>query len=168
MKSVFQYFESSTFLRHYSKVWTVFEKYQWFYNTWKLCDFALKSGLQITRPKCPGDVVLWTRLRDCNTIRCALAIHNINILVVIWRFREITQCRIARHVDLPPKPFIIIFCPQQCVTVWNCKIQTHPSLQTIQKLSSFQCQKHYLPYLFAYKPTSAISRDPKLFYISSC
>ena len=25
-----------------------------------------------------------------------------------------------------------------------------------------------LLYLFAYKPTSAISRDPKLFYISSC
>ena len=26
----------------------------------------------------------------------------------------------------------------------------------------------YIPYLFAYKPISAISRDPKLFYISSC
>ena len=25
-----------------------------------------------------------------------------------------------------------------------------------------------VPYLFAHKPTSAISRDPKLFYISSC
>ena len=47
------------------------------------CDFALKNGLRIARPKCPDDVVLWTRLRDCKTIRRVLAIHNINILVVI-------------------------------------------------------------------------------------
>ena len=25
-----------------------------------------------------------------------------------------------------------------------------------------------IPYLFAYKPISAISRDPKLFHVSSC
>ena len=45
-----------------------------FYNTWKLCDFVLKNGLRIARPKCPDDVVFWTRLRDCNTIRRVLAI----------------------------------------------------------------------------------------------
>ena len=81
------------------------------YNTWKLCDFALKNGLQIARRRCPDDVLLWTRLRDCNTIRCVLAfvltIHN-NILVVIWRFRESIQFRIIRNVVLLQKPFLVI------------------------------------------------------------
>ena len=31
----------------------------------------------------PDDVVLWTRLRDCNTIRRVLVKHHTNILVVI-------------------------------------------------------------------------------------
>ena len=87
-KSLFQYFESSSFQRHYFKVWTVFEKKWRFYNTWKLCDFALKNGHRIARPKCPDDVVLWTRLPDCNTIRRLLAIHNINILVVILKIQR--------------------------------------------------------------------------------
>ena len=108
MKSLFQYFESSTIQRHYFKVWPVLEKNWRFYDIWKLCEFALKNGLRITRPKCPDDVGSWTRLRDCNTIRHALAIHNINILVVIWRFKESTQFRIARHV-LPQKPFLVIY-----------------------------------------------------------
>ena len=88
-----------------NRVW----KKKWrFYNTSKLCDFALKNGLRIARPKCPDDVVLWTRLRDCNPIRRVLAIHNINILVVSWRFKESSQFRIARHVVLPQKPFLVI------------------------------------------------------------
>ena len=47
-----------------------------------------KNDLRIARLKrpvtWPDDVVLrtCTRLRDCNTIRRVLAIHNINILVV--------------------------------------------------------------------------------------
>ena len=108
MKSLFQYFESSTFQRHYFKVGTVFDKNWRFYNTWKLCNFALKNGLQIMRPKCPDDVLLWTRLRDCNTKRCVLAIHKNIILFVIWRFKESTQFRIARHVVLRKKPFVVI------------------------------------------------------------
>ena len=67
-----------------------------------------KVVLRIARPKCPDDEVLWTRLRDCNTIRRVLAIHNFNILVVIWRFKELTQFRIAQLVVLPQKPFLVI------------------------------------------------------------
>ena len=84
------------------------KKNRQFYNTWKLCKCALKNGLRIARPKCPDDVVLWTRLRGCNTIRFVLALHNINILVVNYRFKEITQFRIARHVVLPQKPSLVI------------------------------------------------------------
>ena len=67
-----------------------------FYNTWKLSNFALKNGLflRIAWPKCPNDVSLWTRLLD--------------IPVVIWRFREMTQFRIAEHVVFPEKPFFLI------------------------------------------------------------
>ena len=90
-----------TLFLSFKKVWR-------FYNTWKLCDFARKSGLRIARPKCPNDVVLWARLRDCNTIRRLLAIHNINILVVSWGFKESTQFRIVRHVVLLQKPFLLI------------------------------------------------------------
>ena len=46
-------------------------------------NFALKNGLQIAWPKCPGDVVLRKRLPDYNTIQRVLAVHNINILIVI-------------------------------------------------------------------------------------
>ena len=53
--------------RPYSKFWTVFEEYWRFYNARKLCDFALKNGIRMARPKClvtrADDVVLWTRLR---------------------------------------------------------------------------------------------------------
>ena len=84
------------------------EKNWRFYNAWKLCNFALKNGLRIARSKCLDDVVLWTRLWDCNTIRRVLPIHNINILVVIWRLKENTQFRIVRHVVLLQKPFLVI------------------------------------------------------------
>ena len=36
------------------------------------------------------------------------------------------------------------------------------------RIAASVIQFNNLPYLFAYKPTLAISRDPKLFYISSC
>ena len=94
---------SKTLFQSLNRVW----KKWWFCNTWKLCDFALKNGLRIARPKCPDDVVVSTSLRDCNTIRRLLAMHNINFLVVSWRFKESAQFRIARHV-LPQKPFLLI------------------------------------------------------------
>ena len=72
-----------------------------------MCRFALKNGLRIAQLKCPDDIVLWTRLQDCNITRHVLATHKIDILIVIWRLREIIQFRIARHVVLPQKPVVI-------------------------------------------------------------
>ena len=60
-----------TLFQSLNRVW----KKNWqFYNTWKLCNFVLKNGLWIMRPKCPDDV-----MRYCNAIQRVLAIHNINI-----------------------------------------------------------------------------------------
>ena len=90
-----------------------------------MCNFALKKGLWIAQPKCPDDVVLWTRLQDCNTIRGVLAIHNIDILIVIWNIQ-------SNH------------SVQNRLTSCFPSIQTRLSLLTIswQKLNSFQDQKH--------------------------
>ena len=45
---------------------------------------------------------------------------------------------------------------------------TEKFLMVLQRFISIRGYPSKLPYLFAYKPTSATSRDPKLFYISSC
>ena len=55
----------------------------------KIGDFITPENCAILRSKmvfesaAPDDIVLWTRLRDCNTIRRVLVKHNMNILVVI-------------------------------------------------------------------------------------
>ena len=73
---------------------------------------------------------------------CKLAIHNINILVVIWRFKESTQFRITRHV-LPQKHILLINSVHN--TMSQDKIEHRIKLTIFwQKLNSFQHQKHDL------------------------
>ena len=124
----------------FSIIKTLFE----LYNAWKLCDFSLKNGFPITQSKClvwwPDDVLLWTRLRNCNTMQHVLAVHNINIYVVVWTFKESTQFRLAGHVVLPRKPFLVINSVHNTMSQVKLYNKFVPVSWPFfwQKLSSFQ------------------------------
>ena len=122
----------------------MFEK-NWRFITPESCAILLSKI--VAQPKCPvtwpDDAVLCTRLRDCNTIRRILAVHNINILLVVWRIREVLNS------ESHQKPLLVISSVHNTTSQNEIAQWTRPSLLAIfwQKLSSFQRQSHDLIFI---------------------